>query len=122
MSRHLEEVRDMLCEELDEIAEKGELTAGTLDTVDKLTHSIKSIDTIMAMENSGYSYRYDDGHSYARKRDSMSRYSRDYDRRGGRYSYADGKDAMKEHLEMAMHEATDEKTRREIQRMIDGMM
>lgn len=121
MSRHLEKVRDMLCDELDEIAEKDELTAGSLEAIDKLTHSIKSIDTILAMQDAGYSER---GYSYApRKRDRMGRYPRDYDsRRDGRYSYAEGKEAVKEHLEMAMREATDEKTRREIQHMIDTMM
>lgn len=43
-------LRDMLCKELDEIIHKGEMTSGSLDVIDKLTHSIKSIDTIMAMQ------------------------------------------------------------------------
>ena len=51
----MEELRDMLCDELDEVMKKGELSAGSLDVVDKLTHSIKSIDTILAMEEAGYS-------------------------------------------------------------------
>jgi hypothetical protein len=89
----MEELREMLCEELDKITKKGELSAGSLDVVDKLTHSIKSIDTIIAMEDAGYSS--DDysirGNSYARgrgsnaRRDSMGRYSSDnYSMRGGR--------------------------------------
>ena len=41
----MEELKEMLCEELDKITKKGELSAGSLDVVDKLTHSIKSIDT-----------------------------------------------------------------------------
>ena len=78
----MERLRDMLCDELEKVTMKGELSAGSLDVVDKLTHSIKSIDTIMAMEgnsreNRGGSYRYDRGGSYARRRDSMGRYSRD---------------------------------------------
>ena len=90
----MEDIRDMLCDELDNIAEQGEITTGSLDIIDKLTHSIKSIDTIMAMEESSYSNRgysrydgsYTDGYSrrgsYARgrgrnaRRDSMGRYSR----------------------------------------------
>ena len=72
----MEELRDMLCEELDKITKKGELSAGSLDVVDKITHSIKSIDTIMAMN--GYSNGYSNRNSYARRRDSMGRYSRDY--------------------------------------------
>lgn len=77
----MEELREMLCEELDKITKKGELSAGSLDVIDKLTHSIKSIDTIMAMEEAGYSN--ESGYSYARgrgrnaRRDSMGRYSND---------------------------------------------
>lgn len=71
----MHKLRDMLEKELYAITDKGELSAGSLDIIDKLTHSIKSIDTIMAMEGS---------YSYGRKRDSMGRYSRDdgYSRRG----------------------------------------
>lgn len=89
----MEELRDMLCEELEKITKKGELSAGSLDVVDKLTHSIKSIDTIMAMEDAGYSN--ESGYSYARgrgsnaRRDSRGRYSRES--MGGRgNSYEDG--------------------------------
>lgn len=66
--KHMEQLKDMLCKELEEITSKGELTAGSLDTIDKLTHSIKSIETIMAMggysRDDGYSM---DGNSYARR-------------------------------------------------------
>ena len=85
----MEELREMLCAELEKITKKGELSAGSLDVVDKLTHSIKSIDTIMAMEDAGYSN--ESGYSYARgrgrnaKRDSMGRYSRN----DGSYDYVD---------------------------------
>lgn len=63
----MEELRGMLCEELEKITHQGELSAGSLEAVDKLTHSIKSIDTITAMEDAGYSNDwYDNGNSYAR--------------------------------------------------------
>ncbi len=89
----MEELRKMLCAELEKITKKGELSAGSLDVVDKLTHSIKSIDTIMAMEDAGYSN--EGGYSYARgqRRDSMGRYSRNdgsYGYRGGSYDGYDG--------------------------------
>jgi hypothetical protein len=98
-----EKIKEMLCEELETIAKKGELTAGSLDTVDKLTHAIKSLETIMAMNEyseDGYSsrgsydgnvnsnsyarrYTREGGNSYARygnvRRDSMGRYSREGD-------------------------------------------
>ena len=79
----MKELRDMLCSELEKISKKGELSTGSLDVIDKLTHSIKSIDTIMAMEgySNDYSNDYSNEGSYARgrnaRRDSMGRYSRD---------------------------------------------
>lgn len=84
----LNELRDMLMEELEKCSSKGELSAGSLEVIDKLAHAVKSIDTIMAMEDAGYSN--EDGYSMARgrgryaRRDSMGRYSS----RGG--SYDDG--------------------------------
>lgn len=113
----MEELREMLCEELDKITKKGELSAGSLDVVDKLTHSIKSIDTIIAMEDSGYSSDYMRGNSYA-KRDSMGRYSNDnYSMRGGRsrnYSYDDEMNNLREQLEDMEHMAKDDESKRMI--------
>lgn len=126
----MEELREMLCEELDKITKKGELSAGSLDVIDKLTHSIKSIDTIIAMGDAGYSS--DDysmrGNSYARgrgsnaRRDSMGRYSSDnYSMRGGRsgergrnYSYDDEINNLREQLEDMEHMAKDEESKRMI--------
>lgn len=106
------ELKDMLCDELDKVTKKGELSAGSLDIVDKLTHSIKSIETIMAMN--GYS---NDG-SYSRRRDSMGRYSnRDY-----RYDgYSRDKDHLISELHHLMDSATDDKTRQDFKRFISKM-
>ena len=110
------DLKDMLCEELDEITRKGELTAGSLDTVDKLTHSIKSLETIIAMNEaqdgeSGY-YPYM-GRSYQR-RDMRGRYSRD--NRG--YSRDDARDSMIHDLRELMQDAPDEHTRKRFQSFI----
>lgn len=74
----MHELREMLCEELDKITKQGELSAGSLDIIDKLTHSIKSIDTIIAMEEAGYSndMYYDDSSYRNVNRDARGRYSR----------------------------------------------
>lgn len=110
------ELKEMLCKELDEITAKGKLTAGSLDEIDKLTHSIKSLVTIMAMEEGGYS---NDGYSGARRRDSMGRYAdngsysdggysgRRYsdDYSGRRYSRDEGKSQMMRQLEKLMDDA-----------------
>lgn len=132
-----EDLKEMLCKELEEITRKGELTAGSLDTVDKLTHAIKSIDTIVAMGqyDDDYSYRgsYDrgndgmsgerrrtyDGRSYAKgrnaKRDSMGRYTRDS------YSYDDAKDDMISELHELMQEAKDDRTKQEFKKFINKL-
>lgn len=90
-----ERLKDMLERELDEIVRKGDISTSSLDKLDKLTHSIKSVDTIVAMERHGdehsgryyrdNSYGNSYGNSYERgrtgnvPRDSMGRYSGDGD-------------------------------------------
>lgn len=127
MGMHIEELREMLCDELDKIAGQGELTAGSLETVDKLTHSIKSIDTIMAMDSAGYSnegpYWKGGGTPYvrngARRMYSRNSYERGIGRSRSRdYSRGDGKDEMIEQLEELMEEAYDSKTKEAIKRAI----
>ena len=90
MSEKIYELRDILCDELDKIAERGELSAGELETAQKLTSTIKNIDKICMAEEGGYSGdgewsangNYGRGSSYrGQRRDSMGRYSRD--NRGG---------------------------------------
>lgn len=129
---YMHELKEMLCDELEEIVSKGELTAGSLDTIDKLTHSIKSIATIMAMEDSDYSYENGNmggnsnrglyrGRSYAQRRDSRGRYSNrggSYARRGG-YSRDEETDKMVEKLEKMMEKATDQNVRQAIQQAIE---
>lgn len=137
--RKMKELKDMLCEELDKITKKGELSAGSLDVIDKLTHSIKSIDTIIAMEDAGYSNEYsynysredrymmdggDRGNSNARgrKRDSMGRYSRDNSYRGsynrGGYSREDEMESLKMDLHEMLEDAKSEDQRRMIRNWI----
>lgn len=92
----LYELRDKLCKELEDYA-KGDLSAGSLDVVDKLAHTIKNLDRII---EGGYS-----GRSYAR-RDRMGRYSRA---------------GLADRLRDLMDEAPDDHARTEIQRLIDKM-
>ena len=113
---YMEDLKDLLCAELEDYAEKGKksgkMSMGDLDSIHKLTDTVKNILKIDMLEGeTGYSEdgaymgegriygtSYDDemrrggGYSYARgrgryaKRDSMGRYSRDdgYMRRNGR--------------------------------------
>jgi len=123
---HMEKLRDMLCEELEHMTEQGEITTGSLEIIDKLTHSIKSIDTIIAMEEAGYSndYRtrydgsYNDGYSrrgsYARGRNAR-RDSR------GRYSRMESKEHMAEQLEDMMDETQDPAVKQALQKALKHM-
>ena len=113
---------ETISDEIEESNEKirmagGKLTAGDVDYIDKLTHTLKSLKTTIAMEEAGDEYSYDDGGSYARgnsrvraRRDSRGRYSRE---RG--YSRADG---IKEMLKEAMNEAESEREREAIRKAI----
>ena len=140
-------LKEMLCKELEEFGERGDLTAGSLATVDTLAHALKNLDkVIMAKEdemgqssrggsyydgesyrNSMRSYRgsYDgEGDSYARgyssKRDSMGRYSRDGSYRGG-YSRASEKDEFVRQLQELVDTAPDDSTRQHVERLIRQM-
>lgn len=109
---NMEELKYMLCDELDEYSRAGKIkTLEDLKAIDMLTHSIKSIDTIMAMEDAGYSNEYSNrnysyGYSNARgrgsnaRRDSMGRYSSGNDRMmtSNNYSRGDIKEEIMEKL------------------------
>lgn len=140
---YMHELKEKLCDELEEIAKKGELGAGDLEIVHKLTDTIKNIDKIEIMkEDGGYSQAgdwemegrgsYNRGSSYrGRKRDSMGRYSRDgrdmdYSRDGRMmpyrmYSRADAKDHMMGELEEAMAAATTDREKDIIKRAMDQL-
>ena len=124
---YMHELKEKLCDELEEIARKGELGAGDLEIIHKLTDTIKNLDKIEMLEDGGYSQAgdweadmrgtYGRGSSYrGRKRDSMGRYSREG--RGGRggYSRHDAKEAMMEQMEMLMDQAGSEREREAIRR------
>ena len=74
--KHLEKLKEALCEELDKFGKSGDITVNSLDKIHRLTDTIKNIDKIMMMEQSEDGYSEARGRRYA-KRDSMGRYSRD---------------------------------------------
>ena len=126
MSKNLYDLREMLCEELDEYNRdsKNGLNERALDTVHKLTDTIKNIDKIMMAD--GYSGTgewdaegYMRGNSYRRGRDSMGRFtSRDsgYSRRG--YSRDDGTDRAIDQLEDMLKDAGGESEHMAIKKAI----
>ena len=128
--KDLETLCDLVSEKLTEKIRKvrnSGMSDGDLETLDKLTHTLASTKKIMAfMEDEGYSgnypmggsyrdaYRgsYNRGGSYAQKRDRMGRYSGE---RG--YSRNDLADKMRE----LMMDAPDDRTRQEMQRMVEKL-
>ena len=121
------ELRNMLCEELDELARKGDLGAGDLEIAHKLTDTIKNIDKIEMLEDDGYSRRrysrdgdweadmrgtYGKGNSYARRGTHYVR---------GHYSRDGARDDMKRQLQEMLDNADDESIRKAIQRCMDAV-
>ena len=115
MSKNLYDLREMLCEELDEYNRdaKNGLNERALDTVHKLTDTIKNIDKIMMLEDGDYSrtgeWEADMRGSYGR----TENYSRgnSYANRGrhyvrGHYSRGDGRERMISDIENIMQDAT----------------
>lgn len=85
MDRTMIDIKEMLCKELEDIANKGELSAGDLDAVYKLVVSKEKLLRIEELEEDlGYSNggewnasgNYGRNSYRGRKRDSMGRYSR----------------------------------------------
>jgi hypothetical protein len=147
---HWEEDLHEICEKLtDEITEMnkkidkngGKMSAGDLTALDTITHALKSVKTVLAMEegfddersgdyrgsyerggNRG-SYRgsYEQGGSYARgrgryaKRDSMGRYSSEYG-----YSRDEAIDDMAEDIRAAMPTMPEE-LKRDAQRFLSKL-
>lgn len=126
-----EQIHDMLCDELGEIAKKKELTTSSLDIIYKSVDVLKDIKTIESMEieypsysqdgysRDGYSqgywgrmpvYAYDDGMSHrGARRDSMGRYSEGYS------------GDTREELTRLMNAAQNDRERDAIRKALDSM-
>ena len=122
--KELREMEDTIANEIAEANQRirqsgGDMNTGDVEIIDKLTHSMKSLATTIAMmeaEKGGYSGRDDrdggvsgrygrtDGH-YA------GRMTRGYSRTG----------EMMDHLRDLLDEAPDEMTRMEIKKLMDKM-
>lgn len=108
-----EDLKKMLCKELEDIKNRRSLGMAEIEIIDKLTHSIKSIDKIMEDEEGGYSQagyyaragEYGNGNSrnsYASRRGMH--YVRGHYSRGDGYSYGDGMDQIVGQMESLMND------------------
>jgi len=134
----LHELCEAVTRELEDYNDKlrkagGKMSSGDADAIDKLSHTLKSLKTTISMmeaDEGGYSERYmpywngtsyadgrggnrggssyGDGMSYAQRRDSRGRYSRDGEH-----------DRMVMELREAMNAAQDSGMREEIRRIVE---
>jgi len=111
---------DFICDEMDELERKaskdGKLSMAEVQYLDTLAHTKKNLLKAEEMSEGEYSGRmypryYGDDRSYARRRDSMGRYSR----RG----YSMATDDMVGELRTLMEDAPDEHTKREFRKFIE---
>lgn len=114
----MDKLKEKLWKELDEIADKSDLSAGDLQTAHVLTDTIKNIDKICMLEDDG-GYSHDDGKEYGRGSSyARGRSGRNVRRNSrGRYSRDDGRGEMMEHLEAAW-DAAPEHDRENIKRFM----
>ena len=118
--RAMDRISDMLCEELEEIAEKGGISMGDLEIVYRATGAIKNISKLRMMEDGGgRSNGYGDsyrGNSY----DDNSYRGRHWVR--GHYSYAESKREMMDRMrEMMDSGELSQSERSSISRAMDAM-
>lgn len=108
----LEDLKERLCMELEEYADRRELSMSSLEIIHKLTDTIKNIDKIRKLENEAYSGRdYERGESERRRRTSYDRgYSRD-----------EGKEHMLRKLRDMLDESGEEKQREVIRRCMEAL-
>ena len=123
--KDLHELCDVLSEKIADKTRKirsSGMSDGDLDTLEKLTHSLASVKKILAFaeDEDGYSgnwpadgsYRGMYRGSYARKRDSMGRYS-------GERGYS--RNTLADKMRELMNDAPDDRTRQEMMRMVEKL-
>lgn len=121
-ARMIEKLKDKLCEELENVSRKNQMSATDLETIHKLIVSIEKLMKIEEMEGGEYSHRggnWDARGSYGSYGDgsynngSYGAYGSDnndsYANRGmhyvrGHYSRAEGTSMVKDHIRRMMDE------------------
>lgn len=114
------QIYKMLERELEELSRK-ELTSSSLGSIEKITHSMKSIACIMDMDMGGSSGRYSNRYPAREYSNDMGGNSQRYSNREYSNNYSDNYsgNSLREHLEHAMRDATDERMRDEIRRLMN---
>lgn len=131
----MDELKEMLYCELDEMTKMGDLSMGSLKTIGEILDAIKDIETIDAMSQGGYSGEYaNDGGNSMRGRYYRDGYAREGSYEGNsyrkrnrmgqfsRYSREGEKDQLVEKLETLMEDTTNGGDRQEIRQKVMDIM
>ena len=118
---YMHDLKDLLCAELEDYAENGKksgkMSMGDLDSIHKLTDTVKNILKIDALSDDlGYS---EDGAYMGEGRIYGTSYDDDM-RRGGGYSYARGRGRYAKRDSMGRYSRDDGYMRRDVRGMRDG--
>lgn len=132
--KDLHELCETVSREIGRVNQKisgGRLSGADIDYIDKLTHTLKSIKTTLAMsEDEGGSYEGSYDGSYDGSYQGSGRYMAQSNRRGGRTGanqygsyrgYSRAADDFAGKLEDLMAEAPDDQSRKEIERLVSKM-
>ena len=129
----MHEICEKFKDELEEFARQDKFTSEDIRIIDAITHTIKSIATIKAMEGSGYSYRtyrasYNrDGRGGSYGEDEWEREHSERSMRGGRdgynyrtdrYSRDDSRDMLLKYAEKIMSHTDDAEVKRAAQALM----
>ena len=135
----LDKAEKMLCKGIDEINQKGELNASSLELLGNATDALKDIQEIKGSKEGGSYERYmpsypymDDGYNRGRMRDSRGRYMddgyrgyetyhRDNYQNDYRMNYGHSDEEEKEFIKWKMNNAKNEQEREMYRRKLDQM-
>ncbi len=132
----LERIREMIYDEIDEMANQGQLTVDCVHILSEMIDIVKDCAEIKMYDEADFSQFQDDYYrngGYSQRRPMMyydnnsyrnGSYGRNggYSRRGrGGYSRDDAKEHMIHKLENLMNEAQDQKDKDSIKKLIDQM-
>ena len=94
MDKTMESLKSMLCDELEEIVNTGRIGASDLDSVHKITDTIKNVYKIDTLKEGEYSYYGNDGYSNDGDWRANGTYSRGRHYVRGHYSNANERDML----------------------------
>lgn len=93
-------IRNMLCDELEEMSKKKQISIADIDIIHKLTDTIKNIFKIEMLQEEDGKYSQEDGNGYSRedgysdRRNSRNSYKTDLTYDDGEDSYRRGRNQM----------------------------